>query len=210
MPIWVCLSPAPGSRSVCTHVDRAQASPPLSYWGLRLARTGGPIKLTLWVLGLLARSRGKGLFYCCVNHCFISTLLSPFLCSDISQGFWPRFKCEHNTAIETMAHTSCTESGSTLGLALVATTLFSVTCLNFVFCFFYPHFLFWLNAVQADLPQPCAPSLISSASAYTHSLALEGPNVQVMNPASAPPLTGPYIQLLIKDAHPFYWESGRR
>lgn len=211
MTIWVCLSPTLASTSVCTHVDRARASPPLPYRGLRLARTGGPIKLTLWVLGLLVRSRGKGLFYCCVNHCFISTLLSPALCSDISQGFWPPFKCEHNTAIEIMAHTSCTKSGSALALTLIATTLCSITRLNYVFCSFYPQFfVLTQDAAQTDSPQPCAPSLISSASAFTHSLALEGPNVQVMDPASAPPLRGPYIQLLIKIAHPFSRERGKR
>lgn len=101
----------------------------LPYW-LRLARTGGPIKLTLWVLGLPARNRGKDPFRCCVNHCFISTLLSPSLCSDISQGFWPPFKCEHNTAIEIMAHTSWPEPGSALALQLPPHAQTAITTSN--------------------------------------------------------------------------------
>lgn len=140
--IGVCLSPTLASTSVCTHVDPAWASPPLPHWGLRLARTGGPIKLTLWVLGLLARSRGKGPFYCCVNHCFISTRLFPSLCSDTLQGFWPPFKWEHNTAIEIIAHTSCPQLGSALPLVLIATTLCSITRLKYAFRFFYPQFCF--------------------------------------------------------------------
>lgn len=138
LPIWVCLSPA-HSLYVCLHTCRP--SPPLPYRGLRLARTGGPIKLTLWVLGLLARNRGKDLFHCCVNHCFISTLFSPSFCSDISQGFWLPFKCEHNTAIEIMAHTSWPEQGSALVLALAATTSCS-NCHNYFLFFPIPNFLF--------------------------------------------------------------------
>lgn len=86
------------------------------------------------MLGLLARSRGKYLFHCCVNYCFISTLLSPSLCSDISLGFWLPFKCEHNTSIEIMAHTSWPEPGSALALALAATTSCS-NCNNYFFLF---------------------------------------------------------------------------
>lgn len=166
--LWVCLSPTLASTSVYTHVGPAWPSPPLLYQGLRLARTGGPIKLTLWVLGLLARSRGKYLFHCCVNYCFISTLLSPSLCSDISLGFWLPFKCEHNTSIEIMAHTSWPEPGSALALALAATTSCS-NCNNYFFLFLpILNFCFDSGCSTGRLttppcPLPPAPSPISSS-----------------------------------------------
>lgn len=159
--------------------------------GLRLARTGGPIKLTLSVLGLLARSRGKGPFYCCVNHCFISTLLSPSLCSDTLQGFWPPFKCEHNTAIEIIAHTSCPQSGSALPLVLIATTFCSITRLKYIFRFFYLQFCLDSGYCAGRLTTtPCPiPHLVSCS--HNQTLALECLNVQVMDAASVFPLRGP-------------------
>lgn len=117
LSIWVCLY-------VCLHtcVGLALPSPPLPYQGLRLARTGGPIKTYSSCWACWRGSRGKDLFHCCVNHCFISTLLSPSFCSDIWLGFWPQSKCEHNTAIEIMARTSWPLPGSALALARAATT----------------------------------------------------------------------------------------
>lgn len=153
-PAYLSMSQSSTIASVYTHVGLALPSF-LPDRGLRLARTGGPIKLTLWVLGLLARSKGKDLFHCCVNHCFISTLLSPSLCSDISQGFWPPFKCEHNTAIEIMTRTSWSEPGPALALAPVANNSCSKTRHIDIFLFFHVlDFLFCLR-MRHTTPSPC-------------------------------------------------------
>ena len=69
LPIWVCVP--------------VQHQPALPSSALPAAETNQDRRankaFSLWVLGLLARRRGKDLFQCCVNHCFISTLLSPSL-----------------------------------------------------------------------------------------------------------------------------------
>lgn len=138
LSIRVCLH-------VCLHTCRPACPPPpfpsTALQGLRLARTGGHIKTQSSSAGPAGeKCRGKDLFRCCVNHCFISTLLPlslslPHWGSDISQGFWLWYKCEHNAAIEIVAHTSWPVAGSALASAPAATTQCSYL-LAFLFSIF--------------------------------------------------------------------------
>lgn len=95
-------------QSVYLSLARSPQSHPLQHYTCIR-----PAKLSLSLsVGPAGEKQRKDLFHCFVNHCFISTLLSPSLRSDISQGCWPPFKCEHNTAIEIMVCTSWPELGS--------------------------------------------------------------------------------------------------
>lgn len=77
LPIWVCVSVQHWPPHLSTH------QPALPSSTLPAAETNQDRRAnnasSLRVSGLLARRRGKDLFHCCVNHCFISTLLSPSL-----------------------------------------------------------------------------------------------------------------------------------
>lgn len=105
--MWLAVHYTPSFSLPLTH------TPGLSQPNCRYV---GPIKLRLQV-SAAAGSRGKGpLYSLCKSLYHFHTSLR--CCSDVSQAFWPWFKCEHNAAIEIMAHTSCPpESASSSGFS---------------------------------------------------------------------------------------------
>lgn len=131
------ITPRPGYPHLCQLYVWGCLPTAFMLWptALRLARAWGPIKLQrseCRAAGGQRRKRPIWLLCKPLFHFHTSPCLAPFW---YFTGFWPPFKCEHNTAIEIMPRTSWLEQGSALALAPGANTSCSV-CQNYAILFF--------------------------------------------------------------------------